>query len=189
MITLETDRLILRPLGSGDYEAFYSYGSVPENMTYMIFGPYTAQSAKGFLEMVENWWKDDPPKIYEFAVMLKENGRMIGNCGLYLDDEKRATGTLGWCIHRDYWNRGYATEFAKALLKFGFEELNMHRIHAECNADNTGSAKVMEHAGMRREGHFINNRFERVGDQKMWYSEFFYGILRDEYLAAKNPTA
>ena len=133
--------------------------------------------------MYENWWKEDPPRVYEFAIMLKkENGKMIGNCGLYMDDEKRATAMLGWYIHRDYWNQGYATEAVKALLKFGFEDLELHRIHAECNTDNIASARVMEKVGMRREGHFIKNRFDRVGDRKMWYSEFFYGILREEYL-------
>lgn len=186
MIKLETERMILRPLDTGDFDAFYSYRSVPENMTYMIFGPDTPESAKGFLEMCESWWKENPPKIYEFAAVLRDGGNMIGNCGLYMDDEKRETGMLGWCIHRDYWNRGYATEFVKALLKFGFEDLNLHRIHAECNADNIASAKVMEHVGMRREGHFIKNRFDRVGDKKMWYDEFFYGILQEEYLSRKN---
>lgn len=182
MITLETERLHMRPLGVEDFDAFYSYGSVPENMTYMIFGPYTKETAKGYLEMVENWWREEPPKIYEFAVALKETEQMIGNCGLYLDDERRSTGMLGWCFHRDHWNRGYATEAVKAIMKFGFEDLDLHRIHAECNADNLASAKVMEHVGMRREGHFINNRFDRVGDKKMWYSEFFYGILKDEFI-------
>ena len=183
MLTYQTDRLILRPLGRGDFDAFYSYSSVPENMTYMIFGPYTPETATAFLEKCEDWWREDPPPVYEFAVTLKENGKMIGNCGLFLDDARRATGMLGWCVHRDFWNKGYATEFVKALLAFGFEDLKLHRIHAECNADNIGSARAMEKAGMRREGHFIKNRFDRVGDRKMWYSEFFYGILRDEYLA------
>ena len=186
MIKLETERLVLRPLCVGDYEDYYSYSSVPENMTYMIFGPYTPEGARKFLEMCETWWKQEPPKVYEFAVTLKDSGKMIGNCGLYMDDDKRMTGMLGWCVHRDYWNRGYAGEFASALLKFGLEELKLHRIHAECNADNIASSKVMEHAGMRREGHFINNRFERVGDRKMWYNEFYYGILRDEYLTHIN---
>jgi RimJ/RimL family protein N-acetyltransferase len=185
MIKLETERLVLRPLGTGDFDAYYSYSSVPENMTYMIFGPYTPEEAMGFLQRCENWWKEDPPRVYEFAATLRDSGKMIGNCGLYLDDEKRATGMLGWCYHRDYWNRGYATESVKALLRFGFEELKLHRIHAECNADNIASARVMEHVGMRREGHFIKNRFDRVGDQKMWYSEFFYGILREEYVSGK----
>ncbi len=186
MIKLETDRLLMRPLSTGDFDAFYSYGSVPENMTYMIFGPYTPEKARAFLETCEKWWKEDPQRVYEFAVVLRDSGKMIGNCGVYLDDEKRATGMLGWCFHRDHWNRRYATEAVKALMKFGFEELQLHRIHAECNADNTASAKVMERVGMRREGHFIKNRFDRVGDRKMWYSEYFYGILQEEYLAQKT---
>jgi RimJ/RimL family protein N-acetyltransferase len=189
MIKLETDRLILRPICTDDFDAFYSYGSVPENMTYMIFGPYTEESARKHLEMCESWWKQEPPKVYEFAVTLKDSGKMIGNCGLYMDREQPETGLLGWCVHRDYWNKGYATEFAKAIIKFGFEELGLHRIHAECNADNIASARAMEKAGMRREAHFINNRFDRVGDKKMWYSEFFYGILREEYMAKAQAAA
>lgn len=186
MIRLETERLVLRPLGPQDFDAYYSYTSVPENMTYMIFGPYTPEEAMNFLKRCESWWQENPPRVYEFAVILKESGKMIGNCGLYMDDERRLTGMLGWCFHRDYWNKGYATEAVRALLKFGFEELNLHRIHAECNADNIASARVMEKVGMRREGHFLKNRFDRVGDKKMWYDEFFYGILQEEYLAAKD---
>ena len=182
MIRLETERLILRPLGLGDLEAFLSYSSVPENMTYMFIGPDTPETARVYLEMVENWWKQDPPPVYEFAVVLKDTGQMIGNVGLYMDKSMIETGMLGWCFHRDYWNKGYCTEAVRAVLKFGFEELKLHRIHAECNADNTASARVMEKVGMRREGHFIKNRYDRVGDKKMWYSEFFYGILREEYL-------
>jgi len=189
MIQLETERLILRPLCLQDFDDFYSYGSVPENMTYMIFGPYTPETARAFLQKVEDWWKEDPQRVYEFAAVLKETGRTIGNVGIYLDRDVPATGMLGWCFHRDFWNRGYCTEAVRALMKFGFEDLNLHRTHAECNADNTASARVMEKLGMRREGHFIKNRYARVGDTKMWYDEFFYGILREEFLGqAKYDT-
>ncbi len=55
-------------------------------------------------------------------------------------------------IHPVYWNKGYATETLIAVINFGFDHLKLHRIQAGCAVDNTGSIKVLEKAGMTREG-------------------------------------
>jgi [ribosomal protein S5]-alanine N-acetyltransferase len=64
------------------------------------------------------------------------------------------TFEIGWVFNPKYCNKGYASEAAYALLKYGFEELKLHRIIATCQPENTGSYRVMEKIGMRREGYF-----------------------------------
>ena len=94
-----------------------------------------------------------------------------------LETDISALAELGWILHRDHWKKGYGTELAGALIRFGFAELKLHRIIASCIADNYGSYRVMENSHMRREAHFIKNRFQR-GE---WQDEFIYALLQEEW--------
>jgi RimJ/RimL family protein N-acetyltransferase len=88
------------------------------------------------------------------------------------------TYEIGWVIHPDYQRRGYASEAAAALLRYGFEEMALHRIIATCQPENPASYGVMEKIGMRREGHF-RQCIHRGGD--LWWDEYFYALLADEW--------
>jgi RimJ/RimL family protein N-acetyltransferase len=85
-------------------------------------------------------------------------------------------------LHRDNWRQGYATEMGGALLKFGFDELGLHRISARCDSENIASYKVMEKIGMRREGLFLEARPAHKRSIRQYGDELHYAILRDEYL-------
>lgn len=193
---LITERLYLREFRRDDFEANHAYGSNPDNIRFMVWGPNTEQDTRNFLEECIRKTEEDPVTQFEYAITLKENkgggdtdGKMIGGCGIYLND-KRNMGMLGWILHMDYWKQGIAAEAGEALLKFGFEKLNLHRITATCNAENYGSYKVMEKLGMRREACFVQGRYGRVGNEEKWYDEYHYAILKEEWKARqkKQPT-
>ncbi|MCG8639342.1 MAG: GNAT family N-acetyltransferase, partial [Desulfobacterales bacterium] len=83
---------------------------------------------------------------------------------------------IGYALHPDHWGNGYASEAAKLLLKYAFENLNAHKVVGFCNADNKKSASLMERIGMKRdgilrEGRILNNK---------WYDEYVYSILDKE---------
>ena len=88
---------------------------------------------------------------------------------------------MGWILHMNYWKRGYMPEAVRALLKYGFEELSLHRMCASCNADNYGTYRVMEKCGMRKEAAFLKSRRGRPGIDKEWFDEFLYAMLADEW--------
>lgn len=182
---LETERLLLRPFTMDDFYDVYSYSSVLQNVYFMEWGPSDEAATKDFLLRCENHWKVTPVTHYDFAIIHKELDKVIGGCGVYLS-EGRQEGMLGWILHRSFWKKGYGTEMGKALLKFGFEDLNLHHIYAECNTDNYGSYRVMENIGMRREAHFVQNKFGRVGGKQTWYDQYHYGILNDEWQNKSN---
>lgn len=182
---LYTKRLILRDFKRSDFQAIHSYASNIENLKYMIWGPNTEEDTIGFIENCINSRKRIPRLNYDFAIVNKSIRKVIGGCGIYLNQEFNE-GMIGWILHKDYWKQGYTPEAGKALLKFGFEELNLHRIYAKCNAENYGSYRVMEKCGMRREAHFIKNRYGRVGNHEKWYDEYYYAMLEEDWRKEKN---
>ena len=178
MKTLETERLILRKFLVNDFEAVHSYASCMENIIYMPWGPNTEEQTREFIDRVIKEAEEVPCVSFIYAITLKKTGKLIGCCDISVKEEK---GSLGWIIHRDYWKQGYGTEAAGALLKYGFTELNLHRITASCNCENTASSRVMEKNGMRREAHFLEiNPPHKMSDKK-FSDAFVYAILKDEW--------
>ncbi|MDF2587225.1 MAG: N-acetyltransferase [Anaerocolumna sp.] len=182
---LVTSRLCLRPFRESDFDAVHSYSSNPDNVTYMVWGPNDEESTRNFIKDAIQKLEQDPIMGYDFAIVLRETGEVIGGCGIYLDDS-RQEGVLGWILHKNYWKFGFMTEAANELLRFGFEQLKLHRIYATCNTENYGSYRVMEKCGMLREAHFRKNRHGRVGDKQQWYDEFHYAMLADEWEMINN---
>ena len=154
MKPLETERLILRKYTENDFQAVHSYGSCAENIIYMPFGPNTEEQTRDFIDRSIKNAEENPVIHYNYAAVLKESGVLMGGCGISLSDNE---AEIGWLVHRDYWKLGYGTEMGKEMLRFGFDELNLHRIIARCDDENIGSYRVMEKLGMRREGLSLEN--------------------------------
>jgi len=168
----------LRKFTENDFAAVHSYASCIENIIYMPWGPNTEEDTRNFINMAIKQAEENPIKNYSYAIVLKEPGNLIGGCGISPDGDE---ASLGWILHRDYWKQGYGPEMGKALLKFGFEDLNLHRIIATCDAENYGSYRVMEKIGMRREGFFIENRPPNKMTNKKYSDGLAYAILKDEW--------
>ncbi len=176
---LHTDRLRLRPFRKNDLADVHSYASDPDVVKYMTFGPNTKKDTKDFLSRTIEANKKLPRLQYDFALERRDSGKLIGACGLYLRGPLEAE--VGWTLNKDYWNNGYMTEAAKALIEFGFSTLKFHRIYSSCFSENHGSYRVMEKCGMRREAHFLKNRRLRSNPEGDWYDEYVYAILFDEW--------
>jgi len=183
MKKLTTKRLILRAFEKDDLAAVHSYSCRAENILYVDIEPNSEEQAQAFIDRAIQKSFESPVTNYYYAVTLKDCGMVIG-CGQLKVISREAS--VGWILHRDYWKRGYGTEVAEALLRFGFDELNLHRITAECDAKNHGSYRIMEKIGMRREGLFIASRpANKVTDQP--YSDgLLYAMLKEEWEAQKE---
>ena len=173
--TLETERLILRLPLADDFEAFHSWCGNPENVRYMAWGPNDEEQTKTYLAGVKPG--------HDFAVILKESNGVIGSCGIYTE-ESGYMGNVGWILHKNYWKRGYGTEFGKELIRYGFEDLKLGRIQAPCAAVNYGSYRIMERCGMQREALHRKAFWARV--DKEWIDEAWYAILAEDYFAERS---
>lgn len=167
---LETEKLLLRPITLDDAQAMFAYGGNPENVRYMAWGPNTMEQTIDFIKKSKSG--------EEFAIVLKSENVVIGSCGVY-PDENNDTGELGWILHKNYWKHGYGTEFARELIRYGFEDLGLRRLTATCVAENYGSYRIMERNGMRREALHVKAHWSNV--DKVWYDSAVYAILAEEY--------
>jgi RimJ/RimL family protein N-acetyltransferase len=118
------------------------------------------------------------PRIkFQLAVVLKSSNQLIGNCGVRMEKADDLEANIGYELNPQYWNFGYATEAAHAIVDFGFQHFGIHRIWADLVADNVGSVHVLEKLGMRLEGHLR----EKAYFKGRWWDALIYAILTDEW--------
>jgi RimJ/RimL family protein N-acetyltransferase len=133
MVLIETERLILREFREEDWKAVHEYASDLEVVRYMDWGPNTEEETRNFIRRAISQQNEKPRRNFTLAIVLKSENRLIGGCGIIISDPANQQGYIGYCLNRSFWSRGYATEDAKALVRFGFEKLNLHRIFATCD--------------------------------------------------------
>jgi RimJ/RimL family protein N-acetyltransferase len=172
---IHTDRLLLREYRETDFSDIHEYATDPEVVRYVPFGPNTEDETRNFIHRNLDQQQDPDRKIFGFAIVLKSEQKIIGGGSLKIFTE--GVTTLGYALNRRYWSKGYATEFARAVLAFGFTQINVHRICSTCDIENRASAHVMEKIGMRREGLWIEDCFIK-GE---WRSSYTYAILQREW--------
>ncbi len=180
-VEIRTKRLLLRELQYSDLEAVHKYSSDPEVVRHMDWGPNSDNDDKQFVERTIARQKERPRRNFTLAITMKDTKSLIGSCGIHKSNITDREGWIGYCLSRQYWGRGFGTETARALLHFGFENLNLHRIFATCAPANTASAHVLEKAGMRLEGHFRQHRWTK----RKWRDSLVYAIIDKEWRASK----
>ena len=156
-LTLHTPRLTLRPYASADLEAVHAFASDPRLTTFVEWGPNTRADSREFLAARLTEAEEQPRTVYTFAITVKGGGPPLGSVGLTLngDDDDgphraaaRHTGEVGYVMAADHWGRGYATEAAAAVVRFGLNVLGLERISATCRPGNRASARVLEKTGL-----------------------------------------
>lgn len=176
-IEILTERTKLRLIELSDLDLIHKLHSLPETDEFNALGiPKDIEETKSIIEpwLVENNLSEI--KNYTFAIENKLDKEFIGLFGLKLGKEKYQRGEVWYKINTSFWKKGYATESLKAVIDFGFETLKLHRIEAGCAVNNIGSIKVLEKAGMIREG-----RGRQVLPLKSgWSDNFEYSILETD---------
>jgi RimJ/RimL family protein N-acetyltransferase len=173
---------MLRDFEEADWKSVHEYSSDPEVVRFMPWGPNTVEDTQNFIKRALTSQQEQPRRNYSLAVVLTSQNVLIGSCGIYVSNPDLREGYIGYVINRNYWGQGYATETAKALLKFGFEQLNLHRVFATCNPANSASARVLEKTGMKLEGHLREYKWMKG----KWEDSLQYAILDHEWKQS-NP--
>lgn len=150
-LPIETPRFFIRPFTLDDVEAMHVLYSDPEVLRF-IPAPVSED-----MEMSQKRVQRlmDYQKQYGFsfwAVVEKNSGLVIGDCGLMPMEGKGPDIEIGYHFRRDRWGMGCATEAAAACLNYGFEELKLPRIVAVTFPENMASRRVLTKIGMREEG-------------------------------------
>lgn len=172
ILTLETVRLKLRAYSEGDIAELVPLIGTREvaATTLRIPHPYTEQDARDFLVLLE-----DTSRIW-LAITLRNDGRQIGGVGLRVD-EQHQHAELGYWLGAPCWGKGYATEAAREMLRYGFENLQLHRIFASHFKHNPASGRILRKLGMRYEG----CQREHLRKWGQFVDSELYGMLRRDW--------
>ena len=180
---LETERLVLRKLCVGDEEDMYAYARKSEVTRYLLWSPHPdIYYTRDYLRYLATRYAAG--SVYDWAVVLKSSGRMIGTCGFTAFDCPHDTAEIGYVLNPEYRGQGIAPEAVRAVMAFGFDKLALHRIEARFIEGNEASLRVMEKVGMRFEGY----RREAMLIKGVYRTIGYSSILRCEYeaLVRKN---
>ena len=179
--TIKTERLILRPFTLddapelqrliGDRDIASTTLNIPhpyeDGMAEEWIGPHQEQFDKG--------------EEINLAIAHREQNFLIGGIGLKIN-KRFENAELGYWIGKPYWNQGYCTEAARAVLKYGFEILGLNRVHASHMTRNPASGRVTQKIGMKHEG-CLRQHAKKWGKFEDMEA---YGILRSEYTGSND---
>jgi RimJ/RimL family protein N-acetyltransferase len=182
---LHSSRLILRNFIDSDLESFLAYRNDSEVAKYQSWSlPYPREKAESFIQEMKDVHAPKQGEWLQLALESKKTGDMIGDVAFCIKEEDARQAVIGFTIAPAYWKMGYATEALTSLLDYLFEDIDLHRVTADCDTENIGSWKTLEKLGFRREAHFVESLL--VG--KVYTSEYYYGLLQREWRLSENAS-
>ena len=176
MPEIETERLLLRRLRADDAEDMFEYASDPEVTHYLTWFPHPdSRYTRDYLEYLGTRYRVGD--FFDWAITLKESGKMIGTCGFTSFDYTNDSAEMGYVLNPKYRGQGIVPEALRAVLDFGFDNLALHRAEAKFIEGNEASRRVMEKVGMKfegikRGGMLIKGEYRDIG---------ICAVLRDEF--------
>ena len=174
---IKTERLLLRELTPSDLADVHEYASDPLVSRFEFWGPNTPAVTEKVLEEWLTQQQHWPREEVNLGVEVTTEHKLIGVITLRMKHDANRTADFGFAFNRQYWNQGYATEAARAVIGAAFRLLNAHRVWAGCDTRNIGSYRVMEKLGMRREAHMRKD----VWQKGEWRDSYRYAVLDEEW--------
>ena len=170
-VVLHTKRLILRQFAISDAERmYYNWANDPEVTRYLFW--QTHKSVDETLAILERWQEQyTDNSIYNWCIEFQPDKDIIGSITLGDIDGNHHRAYVGYCIGKAWWGQGVVAEALRAVLDFSFGEVGFQRVAAYHHIANTASGRVMEKAGMQREGimrQYLLDKDGNYADAALW---------------------
>jgi len=172
-----TERLLLREITWNDLENIHGLHSIPEVDEHNTLGiPKDIEETRELIRPDIEAKGKDPQSRYTWRVILQNSGEFIGLAGMTLSNDKFKLGEIYYKLLPEYWGKGYATEMARQLVITGFNTFHLHKVEAGVATENVRSIRVLEKAGMTREG----LRRKVLPIRGVWKDNYHYAIVEDD---------
>ncbi|MGA2866497.1 MAG: GNAT family N-acetyltransferase [Verrucomicrobiota bacterium] len=183
--TLETERLLLRPLTTDDAATVARLAGSREiaHTTISIPHPYSEDQAREWIAARTGQSATDKELV--FGVVTREDAQLVGAVGLREIDTEHSQAETGFWIGVPSWGKGYVTEAARRVIRYAFEELKLNRIYAHHMVRNPASGRVLEKLGMKREG-LLRQRVRKWG---VFEDVVLMAILHDDWRQMSGKAA
>lgn len=178
---LTTARLTLRQMSLVDCGDMYEYASRNDVTKYVTWYPHPDRDyTHEYLQYIGNRYAAG--MFYDWAIVYEPDCKMVGTCGFTSFNFVSDSAEVGYVLNPDYWGKGIMQEALGCVLKFGFENLGLHRIEAKYIEGNERSRHVMEKVGMTfegvmREAMLVKGNYVNVG---------VCSILRSEWISMQE---
>lgn len=175
MVTLETERLILRSWKLEDLDDFFEYAKDPDVGPNAGWKPHDVKEES--LEILQQFIADDEV----WAIEHKKAGKVIGSIGIHEDDKREGINgkMIGFVLSKDFWGQGLAPEGVIRVLDYLFNELKIDIVSCYHFPFNKRSKRVIEKCGFKLEG--ILRHSTKIYNGEI-YDKYCYSILRNEYI-------
>lgn len=180
--TIETARLILRPLTVNDAEEmFANWAHDPAVTRYLTWVAHTDVSATKALltEWVQKY--DTDPTYYNWGIVRKEDGVLMGTIGAIITDRSEHFEP-GYCMGKAFWGRGYATEALDAMVRYLFDAVGMEVLSCCHAVQNPASGNVMQKIGFV---HTKDASYEKMDGSEVFPCRF-YELTKEQYDRTRN---
>lgn len=180
--TIETERLILRKFKISDDEAMLKYWIADEKIQSLYSETvYTTKAEVDELleKYINSYQKND---YYRWAIIEKNSGECIGQIAYFLVDSKNNFAEIEYCIGSDFQCKGYATEATKAVIQYGFDKINLHKVQICTKTINKPSKRVIEKCGFTYEG-TLRDYFYMDGE---YVGRLYFSMLKSEFESKQN---
>jgi ribosomal-protein-alanine N-acetyltransferase len=173
---IKTERLILRNLRASDAADVLVFRGDPIVQKYDDPTIHTVEEAQIFINELQAEYK--AKEGIGWGVTLADQDVVIGAIGFHHWDHYHRRAETGYGLAHEYWGKGIGSEALKAMVRFGFNQMNLNRIYARTIADNHGSVRLLERLGFQREGTQRKHSWE---DDGTFHDSAIYGLLHDEF--------
>ncbi len=172
---LDAGEFVLREIRSEDAADWYRYMGDRE-VTALTSSDYDSRAE---IEQIIAYFQTSfgDKTAMRFAIARRDDGVMVGDCGFNHFDWRDRSAVIGYGLAKEYWGRGVMTAAVNAMLRWGFDTLDLNRIEATTNPLNHRSARVLEKLGFVREGTLRDYRFDRGEFRDCW----IWGLVRREW--------
>lgn len=177
-LTLHGDVVKLREFRADDVDDVLALIGDDRVTTWLSFDSRDRAEAEAMLAGVEQRRQLEPRTEFYLAVTPRDTDRCVGFVRLAFDGVR--AGKLGYAVAFDHWGRGYATDAARVLIRYGFDELGLHRISAAIGPENTPSLHMVDRLGLTREGVIRDH----VYTNGAWRDSVLFSVLASEWPAS-----
>lgn len=171
-------RLLFIEINPDDLKDIHHLHSFPEVEEFNTIGiPENLEVTQKLMQPDIDDQQKSTRSRFCFKIVLSDTKEFIGLSGLSLSNDRFKIGEFYYKLLPVHWGKGYATEIAKRIIEFGFKECKLHRIEAGVATQNKASIRVLEKAGMIREG--LHRKILPIRGE--WKDNYHYAMVEDDF--------
>ncbi len=174
---------MIRDFTMDDVESFSALAADPEVTRFLYWGPYNTTQTRQFVRKAVSLSEPSPRRKYLLVIEDRQK-ELLGYIHLNIKSFINAEAEITYCLQKKYWGQGLGSEAVRAVLKYSFEKLHLHRVFARIDEENVKSAALLKKNGFVYEGKLRQDAFMKG----QWRDSLIFSVLSHEFLSDQEKS-